>query len=125
MSGPPLLFQATDPALIEAYSRVPHPFGTVVASDVFSSGIIMSDTDFRQFQEYGHGLPGLDMAVVGSSYLYHTRRDVPSYVERGVLQHFGENTLSLIESLCLDAASPLAQIRRCLLYTSEPTRPAA
>lgn len=112
VSGPPLLFQATDPALIEAYSRVPHPFGTVVASDVFSSGIIMSDTDFRQFQEYGHGLPGLDMAVVGSSYLYHTRRDVPSYVERGVLQHFGENTLSLIESLCLDAASPLAQIRR-------------
>lgn len=111
VSGPTLLFQATDAHLIEAYARVPHPFGTVLASDVFSSGVIMSDTDFRQFVEYGHGLPGLDMAIVGSSYLYHTRRDVPAYMERGVVQHFGENVFSLVESLALDPASPLPAIR--------------
>ncbi|WFD24679.1 hypothetical protein MEQU1_003382 [Malassezia equina] len=111
VSGPTLLFQATDAHLIQAYAHVPHPFGTVLASDVFSSGVIMSDTDFRQFVEYGHGLPGLDMAIVGSSYLYHTRRDTPAYMEQGVVQHFGENVLSLIESLALDAASPLPQIR--------------
>lgn len=111
VSGPTLLFQATDPALIEAFRHVPHPFGTVLASDVFSSGIIMSDTDFRQFQHYGHGLPGLDMAIVGSSYLYHTRRDVPKYMERGVVQHLGENAFSLIESLCLSESSPLPTIR--------------
>lgn len=110
VSGPTLLFQATNPHLIEAYARVPHPFGTVLASDVFSSGVIMSDTDFRQFVEYGNGLPGLDMAIVGSSYLYHTRRDVPAYLERGVLQHFGENVLALVESLALDATSPLPGI---------------
>ena len=111
VSGPTLLFQATDAHLIQAYARVPHPFGTVLASDVFSSGAIMSDTDFRQFVEYGHGLPGLDMAIVGSSYLYHTRRDTPAYMERGVVQHFGENVLSLVESLALDTASPLPEIR--------------
>ncbi|WFD34961.1 hypothetical protein MCUN1_001807 [Malassezia cuniculi] len=112
VSGPTLLFQATDAALIDAYAKVPHPFGTVLASDVFSSGIIMSDTDFRQFVEYGNGLAGLDMAIVGSSYLYHTRKDIPAYVERGVLQHFGENVLSLVESLAVDEQSPLPRIAR-------------
>lgn len=112
VSGPELLFQATDTALIDAYSRVPHPFGTVLASDVFSSGLLMSDTDFRQFVEYGHGLPGLDMAIVGSSYLYHTRRDTPAHIQPGTLQHFGENVLSLVESLALAEASALPYIRR-------------
>lgn len=111
VSGPTLLFQATNPLLIDAYARVPHPFGTVLASDVFSSGLIMSDTDFRQFVEYGNGMPGLDMAVVGSSYLYHTRRDTPAHIERGVLQHFGENVFSLVESLALDAEGHLAKVR--------------
>lgn len=111
VSGPTLLFQATDKALIHAYGKVPHPFGTVLASDVFSSGLIMSDTDFRQFVEYGNGLPGLDMAIVGSSYLYHTRRDIPSHIQRGVLQHFGENVFSLVDSLALEDTSPLPGVR--------------
>ncbi|WFD00250.1 hypothetical protein MYAM1_002998 [Malassezia yamatoensis] len=110
-SGPSLLFQATDQALITAYASVPHPFGTVLASDVFSSGLIMSDTDFRQFAEYGNGLPGLDMAIVGSSYLYHTRLDTPAHIERGVLQHFGENVFSLVESLALAPNSSLPGIK--------------
>ncbi|KAL4400413.1 metalloexopeptidase [Malassezia pachydermatis] len=112
VSGPTLLFQATDDVLINAYAKVPHPFGTVLASDVFSSGVIMSDTDFRQFVEYGLGLPGLDMAIVGSSYLYHTRLDVPAYIERGVMQHFGENVFSLLESLALNPDSQLSEARR-------------
>ncbi|WFD32583.1 hypothetical protein MSPP1_003631 [Malassezia sp. CBS 17886] len=112
VSGPSLLFQATDEALIEAYARVPHPYGNVLANDVFSSGVIGSDTDFRQFEQYGGGLPGLDMAIVGSSYLYHTRRDVPQHIERGVLQHFGENVLSLVESLAVAEDSKLAALRR-------------
>lgn len=29
--------------MIEAYSKVPQPHGTVVAADIFSSGIIMSE----------------------------------------------------------------------------------
>ncbi|PKI85984.1 hypothetical protein MVES1_000153 [Malassezia vespertilionis] len=110
VSGPTLLFQATDPLLIDAYAKVPHPFATVVASDVFSSGVIMSDTDFRQFEEYGNGTPGLDMAIVGSSYLYHTRRDVPAHIEHGVLQHFGENVLSLVQSLSLEPDSPMKRL---------------
>ncbi|EST09337.1 Peptidase M28 [Kalmanozyma brasiliensis GHG001] len=104
-SGPELLFQATSKEMIEAYSHVPHPFGTVLANDVFSTGLILSDTDFRQFVEYGNDLSGLDMALVGNSYYYHTRRDTPTYLEPGATQHFGENTLAIIEHLCLKNAS--------------------
>ncbi|KAJ9119852.1 hypothetical protein QFC24_005566 [Naganishia onofrii] len=58
-TGGALLFQATSKEMIEAYSKVPRPHGTVVAADVFSSGIIMSDTDFVQFEKY-LGISGLD-----------------------------------------------------------------
>ncbi|PWN50705.1 hypothetical protein IE53DRAFT_386978 [Violaceomyces palustris] len=109
-SGPELLFQATSAEMIEAYSKVPHPFGTVLANDVFSTGLILSDTDFRQFIEYGNGLSGLDMAIVGNSYLYHTRQDVPENLQSGATQHFGENTLAIIEHLCLSNLS-LSSIR--------------
>lgn len=51
--------------MIEAYSHVPYPFGTVVANDVFKSGIMLSDTDFRQFEKY-LDVTGLD---VSASYL--------------------------------------------------------
>jgi hypothetical protein len=78
-----LLFQATSKEMIEAYSKVPRPHGTVVAADVFSSGIIMSEyvtlplsvtsklrksflalssTDFVQFEKY-LGISGLDVRV--------------------------------------------------------------
>ncbi len=85
--------------------------GAVLANDVFSTGLILSDTDFRQFVQYG-GLAGLDMAIVGNSYLYHTRLDVAENVERGVLQHFGENVLSIVRYLVTDEKSSLANTRQ-------------
>ncbi|KAH8104118.1 hypothetical protein BXZ70DRAFT_924624 [Cristinia sonorae] len=97
-TGPELLFQATSEQMIQAYSRVPRPFGTVIANDVFSSGVIMSDTDFRQFELYLN-VTGLDMAVVGNSYLYHTRLDLVENIEPGVAQHMAENALALLQYL--------------------------
>lgn len=96
--GPELLFQATSEQMIQAYSHVPKPSGTVVANEIFTSGIIMSDTDFRQFELYLN-VTGLDMAVVGHSYFYHTRKDLVEYIEPGVAQHMAENTLALMQFL--------------------------
>jgi Zn-dependent M28 family amino/carboxypeptidase len=83
--GRELLFQASSKEMIEAYSHVPRPSGSVVANDVFSSGIILSDTDFRQFQEYLN-VTGLDIAVVTNSYLYHMRKDLVENIQPGVAQ---------------------------------------
>ncbi|KAL9939163.1 hypothetical protein V8E36_001976 [Tilletia maclaganii] len=110
VSGPELLFQATSLEMIKAYSKVPHPFGTVLANDVFSSGIILSDTDFRQFVEYGNQ-SGLDMAIIASSYLYHTRKDIPANIEPGATQHFGENTLAIVDYLVTSPESKLSTNR--------------
>ncbi|TDL26482.1 hypothetical protein BD410DRAFT_741807 [Rickenella mellea] len=106
--GPELLFQATSQQMIEAYSHVPRPYGTILANDVFSSGIILSDTDFRQFEQYLN-ITGLDMAIVGNSYFYHTRKDLVEYIEPGAAQHMAENTLALLLHLS-SPASPLPQL---------------
>ncbi|KAJ7289288.1 hypothetical protein C8J57DRAFT_1277230 [Mycena rebaudengoi] len=97
-TGRELLFQATSHEMVEAYSRVPRPFGTIFANDIFNSGVLLSDTDFRQFEEYLN-VPGLDIAIIGNSYLYHMRKDLVENIEVGVAQNMGENTLALIKHL--------------------------
>ncbi|KAG8969548.1 hypothetical protein FRC03_001987 [Tulasnella sp. 419] len=110
-TGPEILFQATSEEMVEAYSHVPRPYATVLANDVFQSGIILSDTDFRQFQEYGN-LTGLDMAIVGSSYLYHTRKDLVENIEPGAAQHFADNVYAIVHYLTTSPSSPLPQLAK-------------
>lgn len=38
-------------------NSIPHPNGQVAAEEMFSLGVIPSDTDFRIFRDYGH-IPG-------------------------------------------------------------------
>ncbi|OAX34407.1 hypothetical protein K503DRAFT_774591 [Rhizopogon vinicolor AM-OR11-026] len=104
-TGPELLFQATSQEMIEAYAHVPRPYGTIFANEIFSSGVLLSDTDFRQF-EYYLNVTGLDMAVVGNSYMYHMRGDLVENIEAGVAQHMADNTFALIKHLA-SPASPL------------------
>ncbi|KAG0019181.1 hypothetical protein BGZ80_006200 [Entomortierella chlamydospora] len=97
-SGPEILFQANSRPMIDAYKKVPYPHGSVVANDLFSTGMILSDTDFRQFVDHGN-LTGLDMAVYMNSYLYHTHLDLNEHMELGLPQHMGENTLALVRHI--------------------------
>ncbi|KAH8813685.1 hypothetical protein DL96DRAFT_501140 [Flagelloscypha sp. PMI_526] len=112
-----LLFQATSEEMIEAYSHVPRPFGTIFANEVFSSGILLSDTDFRQFEQY-LDVTGLDMAVVGHSYFYHTRKDLVENIQPGVAQNMAENTLALLSYLS-SSSSPLPNLSRNLTAVQE------
>ncbi|KAM5532207.1 hypothetical protein V8D89_014107 [Ganoderma adspersum] len=107
-TGPELLFQATSEQMIKAYAKVPRPYGSVIANEVFSSGIILSDTDFRQFQLYLN-VTGLDMAVVGNSYLYHMRKDLVENIEPGVAQHMADNVHALLLHLT-SSDSPLPEL---------------
>ncbi|KAI9497389.1 hypothetical protein BDB00DRAFT_804285 [Zychaea mexicana] len=108
-SGREILFQANSREMIDAYKQAPYPHGTVVANDVFRTGLILSDTDFRQFVQYGN-LTGIDMAIYKNSYLYHTHLDLTENLEPGAIQHLGENTLAIVDYLAKN--STLSNIER-------------
>lgn len=85
------------------YARsVPYPFASSVAQDIFSSGIIPSDTDFRIYRDFG-GLAGIDMAYITDGWIYHTPLDDVAHVPAGSMQRAGENVLALSVAI---ASSP-------------------
>ncbi|HEX2189957.1 MAG TPA: M20/M25/M40 family metallo-hydrolase [Longimicrobiaceae bacterium] len=104
--GKAVLFQ-TGPRnawLTEEYARsVPRPYGTVLGQDIFQSGLIPSDTDFRVYRDQG-GLRGLDVAFYQDGWAYHTALDQVGRVQPGSIQHMGDNTLALVREL---ATGPL------------------
>jgi hypothetical protein len=104
--GKAVLFQAGpgNDWLTEEYARsVPLPYGTVLGQDIFQSGVIPSDTDFRIYRDTGR-LRGLDVALYQDGYAYHTALDRVERVQPGSIQHMGGNTLALVREL---ATGPL------------------
>ncbi|ORX35606.1 hypothetical protein BD324DRAFT_660481 [Kockovaella imperatae] len=104
-TGGALVFQATSKEMIDVFSKFPYPRGSVIAADIFASGILLSDTDFGQFERYLN-ISGLDMAIIGHSYFYHTQKDLLVHIERGSAQHFSENVMTAVEYLT-SPASPI------------------
>jgi len=97
--GKELLFQSTSKQLMDAYiASCPHPFANIIAQEVFQSGILPSDTDFRIFRDFGN-ITGLDFAFIESGYVYHTIYDTSARIPDGSLQYAGDNLLSLVVHL--------------------------
>ncbi len=100
-AGKAVLFQSGpgDAWLARAYARAaPYPYGTVMAQDIFQSGVIPSSTDFEVYTG-GGGLHGLDIAFYRDGWKYHTQLDRTWYVQQGSLQHMGANALATVRAL--------------------------
>ena len=97
--GRELVFQSgpNHPWLIKAYANAaPHPFASVIGQEIFQSGAIPGDTDFRIFRDYGN-IPGLDIAYVKNGYIYHTKYDTEDRIPSGSIQRAGDNLFREIQ----------------------------
>ncbi|XP_055986560.1 endoplasmic reticulum metallopeptidase 1 [Sorex fumeus] len=101
VGGKELVFQTgpENPWLVQAYvSAAKHPFASVVAQEVFQSGIIPSDTDFRIYRDFGN-IPGIDLAFIENGYIYHTKYDTADRILTGSIQRAGDNILAVLKYL--------------------------
>ncbi|XP_072943077.1 uncharacterized protein [Epargyreus clarus] len=99
--GREVLFQAGpgEPWLVEVYAAAaPHPFASSLAQELFQSGLIPADTDFRIFRDFGN-LSGVDLAWSSNGYVYHTRLDTADRIPAAALQRTGDNVLALAHGL--------------------------
>uniref|UniRef100_A0ABK0LFS1 Endoplasmic reticulum metallopeptidase 1 n=1 Tax=Rattus norvegicus TaxID=10116 RepID=A0ABK0LFS1_RAT len=93
VGGKELVFQTgpENPWLVQAYvSAAKHPFASVVAQEVFQSGIIPSDTDFRIYRDFGN-IPGIDLAFIENGYIYHTKYDTADRILIDSIQRADSN----------------------------------
>ncbi len=99
------------PWMINAYGRVaPFPFASVIGQEIFQSGVITADTDFRIFRDYGN-VPGLDIAYMKNGYVYHTGYDQEDAIPPGSIQRAGDNFLAVVQHIANseELAHPEAQ----------------
>ncbi|XP_032686560.1 endoplasmic reticulum metallopeptidase 1-like isoform X3 [Odontomachus brunneus] len=99
--GRELLFQAGphNPWILEVYAKsVPYPYASSLAQEIFESGIVPGDTDFRIFRDFGK-VSGLDFAWSTNGYVYHTKFDNVDQIPLGTLQRTGDNILALTQGI--------------------------
>ncbi|VDP21740.1 unnamed protein product [Echinostoma caproni] len=90
--------------LVNSYSdSFAQPYANVFAEELFQSGIIPSDTDFRVFRDFGR-IPGLDMAYTSDGYCYHTRYDTESRISKECLQSTGEDIVTFLRQIVKTSA---------------------
>jgi Peptidase family M28 len=116
-AGPSQMFETStgNGQLIGVFARsVPHPNASSLSYEIYKH--MPNDTDMTLFKKAG--MAGLNFAFIGHWEAYHTPLDNPQLLDRGSLQHHGENALFLARSL---GNADLAQLQdRDAVYFSLP-----
>ncbi|BFZ17006.1 hypothetical protein BsWGS_20045 [Bradybaena similaris] len=85
-----------NPWLIKAYiEAAPHPHASVLGQEIFQTGVIPADIDFRIFRDYGK-IPGIRVAHTKNGYVCHSRNDLSQFIPAGCMQREGENMMATI-----------------------------
>uniref|UniRef100_H3CUG4 Endoplasmic reticulum metallopeptidase 1 n=1 Tax=Tetraodon nigroviridis TaxID=99883 RepID=H3CUG4_TETNG len=107
VGGKEVVFQTVpgpeNPWLVQAYVHAAkHPFASVVGQEVFQSGIIPSDTDFRIYRDFGN-IPGIDLAFIENGFIYHTKYDTADRILTDSIQRAGtrDNILAVLRHLLM------------------------
>uniref|UniRef100_H2UKM2 Endoplasmic reticulum metallopeptidase 1 n=1 Tax=Takifugu rubripes TaxID=31033 RepID=H2UKM2_TAKRU len=103
VGGKEVVFQTgpENPWLVQAYVQAAkHPFASVVGQEVFQSGIIPSDTDFRIYRDFGN-IPGIDLAFIENGFIYHTKYDTADRILTDSIQRAGDNILAVLRYLLM------------------------
>lgn len=93
-AGPSQMFETTsgNGRLVQVWAEsAPHPNASSLAYEVYK--YMPNDTDMTIFKRAGHA--GLNFALIGNWEAYHTPLDNVQLLDRGSLQHHGENALAL------------------------------
>ena len=123
--GRAMLFRTTDLESARAYSKSPHPFGSVVASNAFEKGAIKSDTDYSVFAPI-FGQRGVDIAFYEPRSRYHTQDDDVRHTSRDSVWHMLSaalaSTKAFSETTSADFNGQRADGRKDLVQSGRPTR---
>lgn len=103
VGGPSLMFETSGPSalLVPHLKGLPRPVTSSLMDAVYKR--LPNDTDFSAFRDAGK--PGFNFAFIRGFARYHTPQDDFEHLDRGSLQHHGDNVLGLSRSLL---AEPLA-----------------
>ncbi|KAJ8401946.1 hypothetical protein AAFF_G00375270 [Aldrovandia affinis] len=72
----------------------------LLSGEVFQSGVIPSDTDFRIYRDFGN-IPGIDLAFIENGFIYHTKYDTPDRILTESIQRAGDNILAVLKHLIM------------------------
>ena len=75
--------------------RAPHPRGASFGLEIYRR--LPNDTDFTILAR--QGIPGLNFALIGDGYWYHTARDVPDRLSARTVRDVGENVVAIAAAL--------------------------
>ncbi|KAG1678927.1 Endoplasmic reticulum metallopeptidase 1 [Nymphon striatum] len=81
---------------VTAYSTAAHyPFGSIIAQEIFYSGLVPTETDYRVLRDFGH-IPGIGLIYIKNGYVHDTVYDTVDLLSDDDLKYSAETLLNIV-----------------------------